>query len=183
MGQRHIEHAEFAELAQHRQAAAELVPALDPHQRRDLALRSRRADFGGGLGEHEGVGVRAHHALDDVDLVERGLNRLRAGLAGGDVERPELPADLALAQTRDVGLQRLGELAGVARQIDRLDRAVIGGAQFPGEVVMPVDHRGLRQHPLHPRAGCGIGFGRCRLGGGEEQRGEGECDHRPSLVP
>ncbi len=44
-----------------------------------------------------------HHAMDDVDLFERRAHRLLALHRRGHVDRPELPADAALAEARDVG--------------------------------------------------------------------------------
>ncbi len=69
---------------------------------------------GGGARGGEVGGIAADDRLDEVDLLERLLDLLRARLVGPDIDRPELPADQARAQPLDVGIERvMVELAQV----------------------------------------------------------------------
>ena len=58
VGQRHVARAEVVELAQRGEAAADLVPALDPDQRGDLARLVDADDVVGGAGQLEVVADR-----------------------------------------------------------------------------------------------------------------------------
>ena len=66
-------------MAQRGEASADLVPALDPDQRGDLARLVDADDVVGGARELEVVGIGLDQPLDDVDLLERrrGLRRRR----------------------------------------------------------------------------------------------------------
>ena len=59
-------------------------------------------DVVGGVGHLEGVGVSLDHAADQVDLLGDRPRRVR--VLAGDVDRPELGLDAALAESGDVGL-------------------------------------------------------------------------------
>ena len=56
-------------------------------------------------------GILAHHPVDDVDLLERGGDGRLSLQLDRHVDRPELPADAAGAQPRDVGHDRRLRLA------------------------------------------------------------------------
>src|SRR5207249_9289404 len=115
------------------------VPALDADQRGDLAVLAGAIDVIHRQGEHERVRVMPDHAVDDVDLFERGFDG-GAGLhrRGRHVDTPELGADAARPQAGDVGLQarlRFGD-------IDRLEAEVALAPQLPRQVVVAVDDDG-----------------------------------------
>ena len=77
------------------------MPIIDA----DLACLERTFHIVCRAGQHERVRVLRDHAMDDVDLLERRAHGLLALHRGRDVDRPELPADAAGAQARDVGHQ------------------------------------------------------------------------------
>ena len=128
------------------------MPIIDA-MRPLLKARSTSAAVRAG---RERLGPAAHHAMDDVDLFERGAHRLLALHRRRHVDRPELAADAALAQPRDVGHQLrhaagdvgLGEIA-----------ARIESAQRPRVVVVAVDERHLLVQ--RARAGQRIVLARC----------------------
>src|SRR5437660_88347 len=60
----------------------------------------------GGERELERVGVLPHHAMDDVDLLQRGGDGRLPLELHGNVDRPELAAYAASPQARDVGHDR-----------------------------------------------------------------------------
>ena len=62
-------------------------------------------DVSGGAGELEGLRPPLRHAMDDVDLFEGDADRFLAHHRRRRVDRPELSADAALAQARNVGHQ------------------------------------------------------------------------------
>ena len=113
--------------------------------------------------------MRGDEAADDVDLLQRHLDRARPGDVGGNVDRPELAADMAGAQPLEVGLERPGERTAVERHL--LYRAGEPLAQLPGEVVVAVDDGGGGEDALGTRQrGIARRFG--DHGGSEEQRGD-----------
>ena len=120
------------------------VAALHADERGDLPLAMDALDVGGGQGQLEGLGITRHHLVDDVNLLEHRLHRGRAGGHRGHIHRPELGADAAGAQARDVRDQRRAELAGVARQINRAEVVAVL-AVLPGQVVVAVNERRLAQ--------------------------------------
>ena len=89
------------------------MPAFHADERRDLALLEDALDVVGGERQLERVRVLAHHAMDDVDLLERRGHGALPAIVGRDVDRPELPADAAGAQPRDVRHDRRLRLADV----------------------------------------------------------------------
>jgi hypothetical protein len=118
------------------------VPALDPDQRGDLAPLVDADDVVGRQGQGERLGVAADQAVDEVDLLQ-GLADRGAGLARPlrrDEGRPELGADPALAQPRDVGVQRLlrpGDVQAAEEGVGAVR------AQLVGQVVVAVDDQRL----------------------------------------
>ena len=96
VGEGHVARAELVELPQRGEAAADLVPALDPDQRSDFAGLVDAHDVVRGAGQREVVGIGFDQPLDDVDLLDRLADRGVAGDFGRDVDRPELRPDAAL---------------------------------------------------------------------------------------
>ena len=105
--------------------------------------------------ELEGLGPLLRHAMDDVDLLERGADGFLALHGRGHVHRPELRAHAASPQPRDVGHQRRHRLddVGLVEVAPRIEVA-----QRPRVIVVPVDQR--RLFMKGPRAGQRIGLGR-----------------------
>ena len=104
---------------------------------------------------------RAVIAVDRVDLLERGAHGCVALQGGRDEDRPELGADPALPQARQVGVGGAASL----RYVEPVE--VVAGPlpRLPGEVVVPVDDRvpaeevadagrGVRGHALDPTRGA-----------------------------
>ena len=97
----------------------------------------------------ERLGPAPRHAMDDVDLLERGAHRLLALHRRGHVDRPELAAEAALAQARDVGHQLRHAAGDVGLgEVARRDRAP---RSAHGIVVVPVDERHLLVQRARPR--------------------------------
>ena len=107
MRERHVARAEIVELSQRCEASSDLVAALDPDQRSDLARLVDANDIIGGERELEVVGIGFDDPLDGVDLLERVADRVVAGDVRRDVDRPELRADAALMKPCHVGHQRM----------------------------------------------------------------------------
>src|SRR6185312_13480952 len=81
-------------------------------------------------------------AVNDIELFERPSKGFELGQVGRDPDGPELAADAAFAQTRDVGI----EAVDVAAQIDRRrPDAPDALTERVGEVVVAVDERRLAQ--------------------------------------
>jgi hypothetical protein len=142
VGQRQVTHAEPVEGAQGAQGVPDAVPALRAEQRRDPALAARLLDVVGGAGQHQVARVPGDHAVNQVDLFERGGDGLVAGHVARDEHRPELGTDAAGAQARQVGVEP------VRRKIT-VDVRRIGpraAPPLPRQVVVPVQHRCLGQH-------------------------------------
>ena len=102
MGQGQVPDAERGVLAEDTQVGVDHVAAFHAHERGDLALRHRAPDVRGGCGQHQfsraGPDGLPHH----VDLLQRALDGLRPGHAGGHVNGEEQRIEAALAHSRDV---------------------------------------------------------------------------------
>ena len=142
VGERQIAGAERGIGAQDRQIAVDLPAALDPHHRGDLARSMRAAHVGRGARQRKGLGVTRDDRLHEVDLLQRLFDLLLARQIGRDIDRPELPAELAAPQPRDIGVIGLAlDLREIA-EVDRPAFVALAVAQRLGPVVMPVDQRG-----------------------------------------
>ena len=144
--QRHVARSQRIHLAQHRQAAADRLTAFHADQRGDLARTHCLLNFGGAGGKAHVARIARDQALGDVDLLERRLHGLRPGQTGIDIDRPELRADMAPAQPREVGLHRPLPLAGsavpvVSRKSKLGNHVVPAIAQLLGNVVVTIPHR------------------------------------------
>ena len=106
---------------------------------------------GGGVGHRERVGVPLGHAVHDVDLLEQRLNRCRALQGGRDVDRPELPTDVPLAQARDVGMHGRVERARVGREVQPVQVVLHPVAELLRHIVVAVDERHFGQDLGHLR--------------------------------
>ncbi|MNI48088.1 hypothetical protein D3C73_1026370 [compost metagenome] len=105
VGQRHVARARIIEFAQQTQGVVDRIAAFHADQAGDLARAMDADQVVCGGGEFEGFGVGGDDALDRIDLFEGGLGRVDRRHAGGNVDRPELAAHAACAQTRDIGMQ------------------------------------------------------------------------------
>ena len=144
------------------------MAALDPDETGDPAGAEVPLDVGGRHRQREGLRVAAAEPLHQVDLlqgVHRRVRPLAVDRADGDVRRPELPADAAGAQARDVGHQfRLAH-----REIHRIEAAAL--ADRVRDVVVAVDERNGAQQRLGPRTVVDLG-GKAggREGGNQDAR-------------
>jgi len=105
--------------------------ALHAEHRGDPAGAVRGADVGGGQRQPEGVGIARDDAARELDLLELHA-RIRSAAFARDVDRPELPAEPAGAQPRDVGVaggtlpQVVGDhVTGGGRVVAHRDRQVV----------------------------------------------------------
>ena len=96
---------------------------------RDPAGLVDSAHIRGRVGDLEIGRILGGHALHEVDLLDRGLHRLEALDLDRYPDRPELTADHAGAQPRNIRHQRGG--AGGPRQLGRVGRKIDGGQAVP----------------------------------------------------
>ncbi len=196
MGQGHVARAQRIHLTQGRQAVVDLVAALDADQRGHAAGLVDALDVGGGVGHFQVGGPALGHGLDQVDLLDGHLHGGRSGDAGRDPHRPELPPDLAGAQTRNVGHQRdlvagQGQVGGVGLQVDAIQLAAETVADLPGQVVVAVDQGRLAEDAVDAGGEIGVRLDRRRLrrGGSKAHRrqhcacGHSAFDAHPPLHP
>ena len=173
VGERHVAGAQRVHHAQRGQRAVDRVTAFHADHRGDAALLEGALDVVGTERQLEGLGPLLQHAVHDVDLLHRGHHRLGRRNRRRHVDRPELPAEAAGPQPRDVGHQRRHALRDVGlREI----ASRIESAQRPGIVVVAVDERRL------PVQGLGAGEQvRLRREGGrghEENGRRGRAEER-----
>jgi len=138
VGERHVARAERVEHAQRAERVVDRVAALHADHRGDAAGLERALDVSGGVGNLEDRRPLLRHAMDHVDLLHRHARRFLAHHRRGRIHRPELPADAALPQARNIGHQ-LGNGFGDVGFAEVL--AGIEIAQRPWIVVVPVDQR------------------------------------------
>ena len=168
MRQRHVARAEAVEHAQRAERAVDRMPAFHADERRDLALLEDALDVIGGQRQLECLGVLAHHAVDDVDLLERRRHGRR--IICRDVDRPELTADAARTQAGDVGHDRGLRFGDV--ELVQIAPGIL--SERPRVVVVPVDEWHLLLQL--PRARQKGRVALLRLSGGDQRQGEDECE-------
>ncbi len=154
MGQRHVLRAEDVQRAQRRQRVVDRVAALNANQRSDTFGVERALDVRGCVGDLKCLGPPHGHAMDDVDLFEGCPHGFIALHARRHIDRPELAADAALAQTRNVGHQFRHRLrnVGLAEVAARIETS-----QRPWIVVVPVDDGRLPVDRARPLGIAGLG--------------------------
>ncbi len=122
------------------------MPALRAEQRGDPAGREDPLRVLRAQGEFELAWVAPDHPPHQVDLLQGGGHGRLTGQRRGHVHRPELGADPARGQPRQVGLGEADRLAQV--------RAVQAGAprfaQRPGQVIVPIDQGHLAEQLARP---------------------------------
>ena len=141
------------------------MPALGAHEGGHPSGRQGLLDLGPGPRQGEVVGEVAHHRVDGVDLLEGGRDRRVTLQLGRDEDRPELGADAARAQPREVGVG--GQPAG--REVEPIPVVAGALAGLPREVVVPVEDGMAREE--RPDAALGVvEHARDPTGGGEGRR-------------
>ncbi len=110
---------------------------MDSDKRRDLPRFERRLHIVGGQRELEGPGVAPQQIVDYVDLLDRGLDKVAGRQVGRHEDRPELSADAALPQPRDIGVE-VGLAPGY---VDLRQRAARPFPVLPRQVIVPIDQR------------------------------------------
>ena len=158
VGERHVARAGVrrAGAARPRELSIEWPPSM-PISEAILPALVDAHDVVGGERELERVGIRGVEAMHDVDLLERGLHRVRALQRRRDVDGPELRADAARREARDVGVQRLLELRLVLAEVDLRELVLHPLAVLPGQVVVAVDERDVAEDAVDARVlGAGV---------------------------
>ena len=144
-------------MPQRGQRVVDRVAALHADHRADAAALEGALGGVGGERQLEGLRPPLRHAVDDVNLFEGGADGVLALHLGRHVDRPELRAEPAATEARNVGHQRRHRLGDVGLVEVAADVPL---AQGPGIVVVAVDDRRL----LVQRAGTGqqivLGIGR-----------------------
>ena len=176
VGQRHVAGAEGVIIRSNAERVVDRVPALDADQRGDLAGLEARSMSSAVRASSNVVRVALDHAVDDVDLLERGAHGLLA-LLGRHVGRPELPADAARPQ-RGMSVCSVG--CGRRMSNDGRDRGRVLLAKLPRPVVVPVDDEGglvdRRDAVHHGRGGLSRQGGDCG-GTNNEKNGRASKGH------
>ena len=133
--ERHVARAHVVVRAQQRERVLDRVSALEAEQRADLPRLEAGLDLVGGERPLE-LGILRDHAARDVDLLE-----LHAGVAwlarhvairlvrriarlAGDVDGPELRADVACFQAREIGHARRSLVQIVRVHVVRMRRCL-----------------------------------------------------------
>jgi hypothetical protein len=141
------------------------MAALHPDERRDSTLLESPFHLVGGQRELERIGIPADHLMNGVDLFERGRHRALTRELDRHINRPELAADSAGPQARDVGHDRWLRLCDV----ELLEVPLRLFPERPGVVVVTIDERRLLEQP----AGTFEQGGVVRL---REHGGDGQAD-------
>jgi hypothetical protein len=92
--------------SQHAHGAGDRVSALGAEQRSDLAARESAFRVFGRQRQFQVIRVTADHPVDEIDLFERRGQSRFALQRAGHVDRPELGADPAAPEPRQVSVHR-----------------------------------------------------------------------------
>jgi hypothetical protein len=137
VGEGEVAHAQSVQGAQRTEGVVDGVATLGSHQAPDPpAVGQGRVQPVGAGHQDQVVGIPLDHQVDRVHLLERRGDRLLPGEGAGDEHRPELSADSAGPEPRQVGVQlrlRAGDVDG---------GEVVGElAHGPRQVVVTVHHQ------------------------------------------
>jgi hypothetical protein len=145
------------------------MSSLHSDERGNLPCLVDPLDVGGRGCQLERFRILPHHAMDDVDLLERGRDRGLSLQRHRHVHRPELPADATGLQAGDVGHDRGLRL----RDVQRVEVARwILLAERPRVVIVAVDEERLLVDRAGTREVIRLGRG-CRHRD-HHQRGDAE---------
>src|SRR5207302_385533 len=127
----------------------DLVTALDADQRADAVRLVHADDVRRRVCHGQVRRIARAQRLDQIDLLERRLHRLRALHVYRDPHRPELRPDAADAQAGNVGhewhaIGRGRQRGGGGGQIDLRQITPEARADLPGQIVVAVDERPQR---------------------------------------
>ncbi len=113
MGEGHVADAEAGEFAQVGEVVADHVAAFDAYECGDFSFFVGLADFCGGGGEDEVIGVFAHLVVNGVDLFDGAVDRFLAGdfALGIQMEKKMAPKPPSLMR----GMSMLPSLARAPR--------------------------------------------------------------------
>ncbi len=98
----HVANAQSKVFSQDVEIAVDHVAALDAEQHRDLVLFADVADFGGGGGENQIVGMFADLVANGLDLVGGALDGYGPGDFAGNPDGEENRVEAAFFHARDV---------------------------------------------------------------------------------
>ncbi len=104
VGQRHIARAERIGLPKHSQRIADRMAAFHTDQRCDAALFLGCVHIRYGQGQLQVVRILIDQTVHDVDLFDNPLHRLEFRQLRVDPDRPELSANPALPEPRQVSV-------------------------------------------------------------------------------
>ncbi len=133
----HVANAESSVGAKHGEVVVDHVATFDAHKRGDFALLLGGADFVGGGGEDEIIGMLADGFADCVDLVDGFLDGFGTDGFAGDPDGEEDGVEATFAHARDVDVAVGVARADVEGGIEKTLRGVIvsvdddgGGVEF-----------------------------------------------------
>src|SRR6266702_1998395 len=123
--ERHVADTESGIGAQNSEVAIDHVAAFDAHERGDLALFVCFADFGGGGGKREVIGMLADLFAHSIDLDERTNDGVKAGYLARNPDGEKDRAEISFAHARDVDTAGSAACAEVELSIEETLRCVV----------------------------------------------------------
>src|SRR5207244_6012430 len=128
--------------------------AFQSDERCDLAAAMDAHDIVRGARELERLRIHFVEAVYDIDLRENRAHCIRAFECCRNVDRPELRAEPALPQPRDVGVQWRRELALILPEIDLREMILHALLVLVWKIVVPVDKRHFAKDAIDARGNC-----------------------------
>ena len=165
-----------AELVVHPEGAEGVldgVAPLHPEERADLVPTPRPLDPVRGGDELEIIRIRRDHPPGDVELLQLYAGEARVLDVTGEIDRPELPAEMPGAHPGDVGHPAHAAADVVGRDVAGMGRV---GSDLPGKIVVAVDERGPGEELVGVPEG-GVGGLRGKAATRQDGEGEQECGH------
>ena len=134
------------------------MPSLHPYKGGDFACGMDALYVFGTIRHLEVIRILLHEAAHKINLLHRGFGSAFSSPFVGDINRPELPADLSCPQTWDICFHSRINGRCVGGEINGRYVAIMFFAIAPGGIIVAINKRCFAEEVSHLRNQFGVGY-------------------------